>query len=81
MPEYSVVTPATSSLSASGMSKGMRLDSASMDKKKMRKAGSPGMIGHSANMWCSCCQATIPLTLIVPLKITGTIATSTSGTS
>jgi hypothetical protein len=41
MPVYSVVGPATSSLSASGMSKGMRLASASPARKKIRKAKKP----------------------------------------
>ncbi len=41
MPVYSVVMPATSSLSASGMSKGMRFASASIASMKMTKAGMP----------------------------------------
>ncbi len=43
--------PATSSLSASGMSKGMRLDSASIARRKIANAGMPRKKGQTTNQW------------------------------
>jgi len=53
MPAYSVVTPATSSLSASGMSPGMRFASASDHLKKITNAIMPGTRGQHTNQWLS----------------------------
>jgi hypothetical protein len=51
MPVYSVVTPATSSLSASGMSKGMRFDSASIASMNSANAGMPRKNGQTMSQW------------------------------
>ena len=47
IPECSVIKPATSSDSASGRSKGVRLVSASAEIKNSRKIGSRGRIYHT----------------------------------
>ena len=78
---YSVVTPATSSLSASGMSKGMRFASASMASMKIPKAGRPMKKGHTTNQWWSACIWTMVPSRNEPERMTGTIAESSSGTS
>lgn len=61
--ECSVKKPATSSLSASGRSKGVRFVSASADTKKIIASGSSGITNHTA-----CWSSIIVVILNVPVR-------------
>ena len=69
-PLYSVMKPATSSLSASGRSKGARLVSATMAMVNTASAISPTGKNEKANQMCCCiCACTIPIMLRVPVPV------------
>src|ERR1039457_4425778 len=53
MPEYSVWKPATSSLSASGRSKGTRFVSATPERKYRKNARRPGKTNHRCMRRCA----------------------------
>ena len=82
-PLYSVWKPATSSLSASGMSKGVRLHSASPAVKKTTKA--TGMSGkkRKRNQFGSppACADTMSCSDRLPTIMTGTSRIMTAGIS
>jgi hypothetical protein len=82
-PLYSVWKPATSSLSASGMSKGVRLHSAIPATKKVTKAmGMRGKYRNSSQFWSPpACTATRSCMLRLPAIITGTRSSITAGIS
>ena len=69
-PLYSVRNPATSSLSASGRSKGARLVSATIAMAKTPRAVSPTGKNENANQ-VRCCNwaCTIPIMLRVPVPV------------
>ena len=70
-PLYSVRKPATSSLSASGRSKGARLVSATMAMAKTPSAVNPTGKNEKANHMCCCsCACTMPIMLMVPVPVT-----------
>jgi hypothetical protein len=70
IPLCSVMNPATSSLSASGRSKGVRLVSARAEMKKIMKIGNNGTINQTA-----CCASMIVIILNDPVsRITVRIA-------
>ena len=70
IPECSVKNPATSSDSASGKSKGVRLVSASAEIKNIMNKGSSGTTNHTL-----CCSSMILIKLNVPvIKITASTA-------
>ena len=85
MPAYSVNAPATSSLSASAMSKGARLVSASMQMKKMTNVtGMSGLTQTLKTFQCQnqpACWRTISLRSMVPVTISRVMATSSMGIS
>ena len=76
MLEYSTLKPATSSDSASGMSKGVRLTSASMPMKNRMNASGCVTMFHT----CAC-DATMVESLIEPASMTTPTVESTIGTS
>ena len=67
-PLYSVWNPAVSSDSASAMSKGARLVSATMAMAKITNAIKPSGKNLNRNQIpCCCCACTIPIMLSVPV--------------
>ena len=75
-PVYSVYAPKMISESATGMSNGGRVSSATDDIMKTTNSGASGTTYHR-----SCCASTMPRSDIVPASITTAAAASTSGSS
>ena len=78
MAEYSVWYPVISSDSASGMSKGSRLVSASAEIRKKMKASDSGKTNHIPSC---CCRQTVSVRVTLPTRRRTAMTLSPSATS